>query len=452
MEPTNNIGLRLVLLAVITGINAFFAAAEVALLSVRRPRLKQLAAEGNLGAQAALSLLGNTERLLSVIQVAISLTSLAMGVAGEETINSWLQSQLLPLFPAEYAGGVQIACLIVSFVVLTLVLVIIGEVVPKNVGIAGAEKLSIISAPILLVVFRLFAPLVFLVERGSSIISRMIGVPADAGQGAHSPEEIRHIVESSLDHGSLTSFEAQAMDRLLELREVVAREVMTPRSSMVCLPVQASLDEVLHTMSEHHYSRVPIYRGEGDNIVGIVHFRDLLNVWQERRLANERRRPVRAFKLDNHIRKLPVIPETKQLSELIDEFRRDHAHMALVVNEFGGVSGVLTLEDVFEQVFGEIEDEHDLVRAAIGDDISVVELDGATPTRDLEMHYGIELPATDSFETLAGFVLFKLGVIPQGGESVEENGWRFSVVTMERNRIALVRAERLAKPEGLAGA
>jgi CBS domain containing-hemolysin-like protein len=161
-------------------------------------------------------------------------------------------------------------------------------------------------------------------------------------------------------------------------------------------------------------------------------------------MANERRRQVRAFKLENYIRKLPVIPETKRLSDLIDEFRRDHAHMALVVNEYGGVSGVLTLEDVFEQVFGEIEDEHDLVRPVIDDEATEVTLDGATPARDLEMQYGIEIPPDESYETLAGFLLFKLGVIPSGGEAVEENGWRFTVLKMEGKRIAEVKAERLS--------
>ncbi len=448
MEATSNFGLRLLLLALITAINAFFACAEVALLSVRRPRLQQLASEGNIGAQAALSLLSNTERLLSVVQVGISLTSLAMGVAGEETINQWLQAQLLPLAPMSYAGVVKGFCLVFSFVFLTLVLVIIGEVVPKNIGILASERISVISAPVLLVVFRVLTPVVVLVERGSSLVSRVIGLPNLAGHGAHSSEEIRHIVEASAEAGSLNNFEAHALDRLLELRELVAREVMTPRNSMVCLPHDADLDVVLRTMSEHHFSRVPVYKGEPDNIRGIVHFRDLLVVWQERRTANERRRPVRAFRLENHIRKLPVIPETKLLSELIDEFRMDHAHMALVVNEFGGVSGVLTLEDVFEQVFGEIEDEHDLVRAVIGEDVSEAELEGAIPTRDLETQYGIILPANDAFETLAGFILFRLGVIPKGGEVIEEGPWRFTVMEMDRNRIAVVKAERTVEEAG----
>ena len=445
MEANSNIGFKLFLLLTLTAINAFFAASEIALLSVRRQRILQLAQEGNLGAQAALKLLMSTERLLSVITVGISITSLAMGVAGEEAINQWLQTQLVPLAPREYIKVVEVFCLMLSFVVLTLVLVVIGEVVPKNIGILASERISILSAPPLLVVSRMFAPLVFLVERLSNFFSRLLGLPQGGAHGIHSLEEIRHIVESSLEHATVTNFEAHAIDRLLELRELVAREVMTPRSSMVCLPSDAPLDELLKTMSDHHYSRVPVYKDSPDNIIGIVHFRDLLVVWQERRVATEKRRPVRKFVLEQHVRKLPVIPETKSLSDLIDEFRHNRAHMALVVNEFGAVSGVLTLEDVFEQVFGEIEDEHDLVVVEQAKNADELELEGSVPTRDLETKFGIDLPGDAGFETLAGFILFRLGYIPAVGQAIEEGDRRYTVIEMERNRIGRVKIERLLR-------
>lgn len=446
MEANSNIGFKLFLLLTITAINAFFAMSEIALLSVRRPKIQQLASEGNIGAQAALKLLESTERLLSVITVGISITSLAMGVAGEEAINHWLQMQLVPLAPAGYVKVVELFCLILSFVFLTLILVVIGEVVPKNIGILASDRISVISAPPLLVVSRMFAPLVFMVERLSNLFSRVLGLPESAGHGIHSIEEIRHIVESSLESKTVTRFEAHAVDRLLELRELVAREVMTPRSSMVSVPQSADLDDLLKVMSDNHYSRVPVYADTPDNIIGIVHFRDLLTVWRERRVATEKRRPVRQFKLEQYVRKLPVIPETKSLSDLIDEFRANRAHMALVVNEFGAISGVLTLEDVFEQVFGEIEDEHDLVVVEQSRDAREIELDGATPTRDLETRYGIDLPADAGFETLAGFILFRLGYIPEAGESIEEGNRRYTVIERERNRIGKVRIERIEEP------
>ncbi len=376
----------------------------------------------------------------------MAVTSLAMGVAGEEAINHWLQAHLVPMAPPGYDKLVQVGCLILSFVFLTLLLVVVGEVVPKNLGIHASERLSVLSSPPLLLVNRALAPLVFLVEWLTNGISRLIGLPKGGAHGIHSLEEIRHIVESSLEHERVTKFEAHAIDRLLELRELVAREVMTPRSSMVCLSSEASLDDLLKTMSDHHYSRIPVYKDKPDNIIGIVHFRDLLGVWQERRVATEKRRPVRQFRLEQHVIKLPVIPETKSLSDLIDEFRASRSHMALVVNEFGAVSGVLTLEDVFEQVFGEIEDEHDLVVAEQARDAAELELEGATPTRDLETMYGIDLPADAGYETLAGFILFRLGYIPEVGQSVEEDGRKFTVIERDRNRISKVKIERIPAP------
>ena len=195
MEANSSIGLRLLLLGVLTAINGFFASCEIALLSSRRPRLKQLAEEGNLGAIAALKMLSNTERLLSVVQVGIGITSLAMGVAGEAAINHWLRVQLVPLAPPAYAKFVEIFCLLISFVFLTLLLVVVGEVVPKNLGIVASERISILGAPLLLVVNRALAPLVFLVESLANFFSRLLGLPQGGIHGIHSLEEIRHIVE-----------------------------------------------------------------------------------------------------------------------------------------------------------------------------------------------------------------------------------------------------------------
>ena len=443
MEANSSIGLRLLLLGVLTAINGFFASCEIALLSSRRPRLKQLAEEGNLGAIAALKMLSNTERLLSVVQVGIGITSLAMGVAGEEAINHWLRFQLVPLAPPGYGKVVELFCLLVSFVFLTLLLVVVGEVVPKSLGLVASERISILGAPLLLVVNRALAPLVFLVESLANFFSRLLGLPQGATHGVHSLEEIRHIVESSKEHSTVTEFEAHAIDRLLELRELVAREVMTPRSNLVCLPMNASLDELLRTMDDHHYSRVPVYKDNPDNIVGIVHFRDLLGVWRERRIATEKRRQVKQFRVEQYVRKLPVIPETKSLSDLIDEFRENRAHMSLVVNEFGAVSGVLTLEDVFEQVFGEINDEHDLVAIEQESESDDLELEGSTTARDLETKFDLELPADAGFETLAGFILFRLGFIPKTGHVIEEENRRYTVLEMDRNRIVRVRIERI---------
>jgi putative hemolysin len=437
---------KLLLLAILTAVNGFFAAAEVALISTRRSRLEGLAKDGNLGAQAALKLLANPERLLSVIQVSISICALAMGQF-EEMITTQIEAVIAPLSTPAIAPFLHGFSVFLSFLVLTLTLVVAGEVVPKNIGFARASKLSVIAAPVLLIVFRALEPFVIVVERLAASLSKLLGAKGHGHSGAHSTEELKFIVASSHQEGFLPAFERQAIERLLELDDYVAREIMVPRRDIVSIPLTSSLDRVLKAMTESHHSRIPVYDGKPENLMGVVHFRDLLEVWYQRRMATEKRKAVPPFQLLQYVRKPFVIPETKPLNQLVDEFRNGHAHMALVVDEFGTIVGMLTLEDVLEQVFGEIEDEHDVPREPIVWEASVVELDGSTPIRDLSMLHGIELPTDAGFETLAGFLLFRFGYIPGANSQLEDAGLRFTILEMDRNRIKLVRIERLTPDE-----
>lgn len=435
------LGYRALALAVLTALNAFFSAAEVALLTVQPSRMKKLADEGNLGAQAALSMINNMERMLSLCQAGITLTSLGMGWAGEEAVYHALIGMVQPYLTPQtdlIFRGLSFAA---SFLLLTLVLVVLGEVVPKNLAVEKAERMALLTSPALVVFYKALFPFVYVIERCSQLVSKMLGLKIVQHGGGHSAEEIRHIVSASGEGGSIPEFEEAAIQRLLDLRTLVAREVMVPRGLVVSLPLEADLDEVLRTMSENNYSRVPIFKESPENIVGIVHYRDLLRVWRERRFANERRRTARPFHIADWMRKPLVVPETKPINELIDQFRANHAHMAVVVDEFGTITGVLTLEDVLEQVFGEIEDEHDARRQPHRPGSGTIEVEGTIPIRDLETQYGIDLPLEAGFETLAGFLLSRLGAIPKGGEQVAEGTRRFTVMAMDRNRIAKVRIE-----------
>ncbi len=432
---------KLLLFVIVTSVNGFFAAAEVALLSTRRSRLEALAKDGNLGAQAALKLLSNPERFLSVVQVGIGICALAMGQF-EEMITHQIEGLIEPIVPLAAKPFMHGFSVLLSFLFLTLTLVVAGEVVPKNIGFERAEKLSVLAAPILLVFYRAAEPFVFVVERSAAWLSKLLGAKGHGHSGAHSPEELKFIVGASHDAGLLPPFERQAVERLLDLDDYVAREIMTPRRDIVSIPLTSTLDGVLKAMTESQHSRIPVYDGKPENLMGIVHFRDLLEVWYQRRSATEKRRAVPPFQLLQYVRKPFVIPETKPLNQLVDEFRNGHAHMALVVDEFGTIVGLLTLEDVLEQVFGEIEDEHDVPREPIEWEAAVIELDGSTPIRDLATMHGIDLPSDAGFETLAGFLLFRFGYIPGVHSQLDEGLLRFTVLEMDRNRIKLVRIER----------
>jgi magnesium and cobalt exporter, CNNM family len=430
---------RLTLMIVIVILNGFFAAAEVSLVSVRRSRLKQLAEEGSVSARAALGLLANPGRLLSVTQVGVTLASLGLGWAGEDTIYQILLRIFDPVItpamePWLHGIGFGLAFLIISFVH-----VVIGEVVPKNLAIEKADRLAVLMAPPLLVFLRISAPFVFVIERSAAVLSRMLGLRGDHGGGGHSPEELKFIVETSRREGHLEGFEEDAIQRLLDMKDVNAREIMTPRIDVVSVPVDASLDELLRLTVQHKYSRLPVYQGNPEHVIGIVHYKDLMRAWQERKTAGDRRQPSPPFRLRRYVRDPLVVPETKPLNQLVDEFRKRHTHLAMVVDEFGTITGLVTLEDVLEQIFGEIGDEHDVRRPVPVAGAPVIEVDGSTNIRDLSSQYGIELPGDAGFETLAGFLLFRLGYIPAPGESVTYGSRTFIVQEMDRNRIVRVK-------------
>jgi CBS domain containing-hemolysin-like protein len=296
-------------------------------------------------------------------------------------------------------------------------------------------------APPLLVFSRLVDPFVFVLEKSAAWLSRAIGVKAGGHLTTHSVEELKFILTASQREGVLSGFAGSGMQRTMELQEYLTREIMVPRNQVVSASVDSTLDHVLRIANEHQFSRLPIHEGRAENIIGYVHSKDLLRVWEDRRIATEHRRPVRAFELRRIMRRLPIVPESKPAIQLMDEFRKSHTHMAQVVDEFGTFVGVVTLEDLVEQIFGEIEDEHDVRRPVVQPAAATLHLEGTIPIRDLELQYGIELPAEGGYETLAGFLLFKLGRIPEEGDSVTIDGRQFVVDQMARNRIARVRIE-----------
>jgi putative hemolysin len=226
---------------------------------------------------------------------------------------------------------------------------------------------------------------------------------------------------------------------------------MVPRNDIVSVSVDATLDEVLHAMIDQRHSRLPVYEAKPEQIIGLLHYKDLLPVWEERRESIRAGRPSRAFRIRRLLRKHLVVPETKPVGQMLAEFQQGRSHMAMVVDEFGTIAGLLTVEDVLEQIVGPIQDEYDeksdvAASGPVGVESSEVELDGATRIRDLETEYSIDIPAEAGFETLAGFLLFRLGYIPHAGEHVDYGGRRYTIMEMERNRIARVRVERIASP------
>ncbi len=440
-------GIRFFILILILATNGFFAAAEVSLVSVRQSRLRELAEQGQSGAQSALSLLASPGRLLSVTQVGVTLASLGLGWAGEGTLYSVFRNALDSFQIHARPVLVHGCAFALAFLIISYAHVIIGEVVPKNLAIEKADRVAMLAAPVLLIFYKLSQPFVVVIERSAALILRALGLGAGHARAGHTLEELKYIVESSRHEGHLEEFEEDAIQHIIELSGYSAREIMTPRHNIVSLSVDADLETVLSTMAEHKFTRVPVYEDRPEQIIGLVHYKDLMRVWDERRFAHDRRRTTKPFRLRRFVRKPLVVPETKPLNQLVDEFKKAHTHMALVVDEFGTVTGLVTLGDVLEQIFGDVGDEHDIVRPTPSYQDKVVQLEGSTTIRDLETRYNFVLPADAGFETLAGFLLFQFGYIPKVKDSVEYGGRRFTITDMDRNRIAKVLIEKLEPKE-----
>jgi putative hemolysin len=434
---------RILLVVLLIVVNGFFAAAEVALLSVRQSRLRQMAEEGHAGAHAALNLLANPGRLLSVTQVGVTLASLGLGWAGEDTIYQILMGLMHPAASPAVTKALHAGAFVISFLVISYFHVVLGEVVPKNLAISKADRLAAVVAPALLVFDRISIPFVVVIERSAAIIMRALKIRGGAHPGGHSAEELKMIVSSSRGLGYLPELQEDMIHRVLDLESIAVREIMVPRNDMVSIDVNAGLDDVLQTMNREKHSRLPVYEGSPEKVIGILHYKDLLPLWEERRRSLVSGRPMRSFQMARLLRPHIVVPETKVLSQMLEEFRQGRSHMAMVVDEFGTITGMVTVEDVLEQVVGRIEDEHDEKAGRPAAEAREVELDGATRIRELESEFGIDIPTDAGFETLAGFLLFRMGEIPHAGESVEYQRRKFTVLEMDRNRIARVRIEKL---------
>jgi CBS domain containing-hemolysin-like protein len=440
-------GYRFFLLALLLGANAFFAASEVALVSVRLSRLREMAKEGGVGPQAALSLRANPGRLLSVVQVGVTLCTLGLGWAGQETIYGFLVGLFQPWLAPSGEKILHAASFVLGFLLITFCHVVVGEVVPKNLAIQKADRLAALVAPPLLLFGRIVGPFVFVIERSAAVLSRWLGLRGQPRGGGHSAEELKLIVSAARGEGGLPRFQEDVIHRVLDLEDLSVREIMVPRNDIVSVSIDSTPDEILKTIREHQYSRMPVYEGGPEHIVGVLHYRDLVRFWEELRPSDSVPPGALRSRLRSLIRKPPVVPETKPVSQMVEEFRRSRVHMALVVDEFGTIAGIVTLEDILEQIFGEIEDEHDLARHLPPAEAQVLEVDGTTSIRDLETQYGIELPTDAGFETLAGFLLLRLGYIPRPGDRVEEEDRRYTVLAMEHNRIARVLIEKVAKKQ-----
>jgi CBS domain containing-hemolysin-like protein len=441
--------IRLIGVLFLVVLNGFFAAAEFSLVAVRISRVRQLVAKGNLRAKIVENLVGDLHRVVSGVQLGITLTSLSIGALGESTLAKFFQS----LWPGiQGTRSVILAhglALAFAFMILTALHMVIGELVPKTVSLARAERVALLIARPFHWFLNTFRWAIDLLDGASGKIIRAMGVAPHQSHGvAHSTEELQVQIQQARERGLLAASEERVILSAIELGQVQVREIMVPRPDMHILRVEATLDEVLRIFATTQRSRIPVYRGTFDQILGFVHIKDMLWVLQNRERRAAEGLPQQPFDLRRILREVLIVPETKPASELLDELRTRHTGLAVVVDEFGSLLGLVTLEDILEQVMGEIHDEFDVVEKPLTLADGAVIFDAALNVRDLEAQYGITVPEDPAYATVGGFVLDQLGFIPVGGESFVHGDLRFTIAEMDGKRVARVKMERTSPPAG----
>jgi putative hemolysin len=444
------------------GVNGFFAAAEFSLVAVRLSRVRQLVEQGDPRARIVENLLGDLGRVVSGVQVGLTIASLSLGYLGEITLASILRP-FVQEFTRPWAPILAHAvALVLVFGLLTFLQVVFGELVPKALSLARAERVALLVARPFHWFLTTFSWAIDLLDRTAEKVVGALGVMAPQSHTlVRSVEELKVMIQQARDRSVLPEREARFVENALELGRLQVREIMVPRPDVHALPVDAGLEEMMRMFATTQRSRLPVYAGSLDHILGFVHIKDAMWVLLDRARNAEEQMSPPAFQLKTILREALIVPETKAASELLLELRSRRTGLAMVVDEFGSILGLVTLEDILEQMVGAIHDEFDVIERPLALPDGGMIFDAAIKVRDLEAQYNIAIPEDPSYETIGGFVLSKLGFIPRGGESFESDGYLFTVTEMDRRRVSRVKIKPLrptlapspqAAPGGLAAA
>src|SRR5271166_1714782 len=436
--------LRIVAVVLLVAANAFFVAAEFALVSVRETRLQQMIAAHRIGARTVEKLHQKLDHVLNAVQFGVTVSSLALGWIGEASIAHMLEPLFRPLPHAQlYSHG---AAVVLAFMLMTYLVVILGEVVPKSIALQRTERVALLVAGPMDFFMTLAAPFLAFMTASTHMALKAFGMRPVREAGVHSPEELKLIVSANRRPGLLAPTQEEMIHRALDLENISVREIMVPRPDIFSLPANLSLEEALERVVDEQHSRVPVYdplRGP-EHIIGVLYAKDLMRWLRYRVKRSASGRPIdrpSGLELRHVMREVLVVPETKPLPDLLAEFKVRKRHLAVVVDEFGSTAGVVTVEDVLEQLVGEIEDEFDVSEKPLAPGASSMMLDGSVNIRDLESQYHIALPRDEGFETLAGFVLTQLQRIPKVGDSFEYQGRRYTVMAMDGLRVEAVKID-----------
>jgi CBS domain containing-hemolysin-like protein len=414
----------------LVAVNGFFVAAEFSFVAARRSKLDEMVARGDRGARTVQAALQHLDRYIAATQLGITIASLALGWIGEPILAQLFDQlfRIMGLSPSTTA--VHVAAVPVAFFILTFFHIVLGELAPKSIALASPERTARAVAAPLMLFSRFMSPFIWIFNGAANALLRVFGVDPATDQEGHSPEEIRFLVIQAHARGTLDESDRAMLAGVLDFHEKKARDVMRPRTDVVALDIESTEQEVWEALRRERYSRYPVFRESLDDMIGVFLAKDL---WLHSGDA--------AFNLADFVREPMYVPDSRPAERVLDDLRRTRAHMAVVLDEYGGTAGIITMEDLVEEVVGDISDEYDFAsRESIVTD-GVLELAGSLSLIDVRSDYNIQIPEGD-WTTLGGYAFAKLGRLPRMGDRIAVPGGEMEVVAMDGRRIAALRIHR----------
>jgi CBS domain containing-hemolysin-like protein len=430
-------GLNILWTLLLVVANGFFVAAEFALVKVRPSQMELRAQDGNRFAKLALRLLHHLDAYLSATQLGITLASLALGWIGEqvvaEIVINIIHSFGYDLTPA----ALHSISLPISFGLITLLHIVLGELVPKSLAIQRAETTSLVVAAPLQAFYYATFPIIWVMNKLSNAILRLMGIEPASEHDVHTAEELRLLLDQSKQSGEIQDSQHELLENVFQFNDRMVKQIMVPRTKISAIDVDSTQDEIVETAFNEGYSRIPVFEGTIDNIVGVLYVKDILGFIR-------RNDPIQLAKI---MRPAFFVPETKKINRLLRQFQRKHLHMAIVSDEFGGVSGIVTFEDIMEEIVGEIQDEYD-------NEVPVVEkvseseyrVSAATAISDANEYLPFPLPEGEDYESVGGLLNVIYGTIPEVGDVAVLDNYEFRILQRSRRAVELVQL-RVLQPE-----
>jgi CBS domain containing-hemolysin-like protein len=433
--------LKLVAILLLVVTNGFFVASEFALVSVRRARLEARAAAGSTNARAAIRLLDNPTTFISAVQFGITLASLALGWIGEPTVAALLEPIASTIASEGRAGYVaHVMAIVIAFSVITFLHIVLGELMPKMIALERAERIALFCSRPLMLFAKVFAAPLWVFNSVGSTLGRLIGLKSTLDHAAvYTETELRQLIDVARDSGYLRAEERRLIHRVFEFSDTLVREAMVPRTEMAAIPSDSSLEQITRSFEKFRYSRLPVYRESLDDVIGFIHSKDVMSYL----LQPEK------FRLEDVLQPPLYVVDTARLEDVLRQMQKAKAHFGFVVDEHGGLEGIITLEDLLEEIVGDISDEHDEEVneqiVPLGDNKYV--LAGGLAVRDLNRRLKLSLPESETYTTIAGFLMTEAGHVLKPGDTIEYNGLKFEVDRVERRRVITVRLELPSDPK-----